>query len=189
VSRIGAIAAGPVAAGTPSALQPDAALNAQSAAAQPALAASSAPSARQPVNIPSALGARPNAFGAIQGNALRATGASLPEAVVRLRDARFGRIVDTQTSDQSGVFAFGTVDPGVYVVEVVGDDQGVLAASQLLNVNAGDMVSTSVRLPFRRLPLGGVLGNSTPAAAIIAAEAAAAGVLIATSTEPVSPTQ
>jgi hypothetical protein len=108
---------------------------------------------------------------------------------VRLRDARFGRIVDTQMSDQSGLFAFRTVDPGVYVAEIVGDDGNVLAASQMLNVTAGDTLSTAIRLPFRAVPLGGVLGDSTTAAAIIAAEAAAAGILTTTTTEPVSPTQ
>ena len=106
---------------------------------------------------------------------------------MRLRDARFGRIIDTQTSDQSGLFGFGEVDPGVYIVEMVGEDQSVLAASSLVNVTAGDSVSVPVRLPFR--PLGGVLGGSTPTAAIIAAEAAAAGVLTTRTTDPVSPTQ
>ena len=130
-------------------------------------------------------GARPSAFSTIQGNALRATGAALARATVRLRDARFGRIAGTQTSDQSGLFAFSAVDPGVYVVEIVGEDGSVLAASQMLNVTAGD----TVRLPFRALPLGGVFGDSTPAAAIVAAEAAAAGVLTTTTTQPVSPTQ
>ncbi|HLB44185.1 MAG TPA: carboxypeptidase-like regulatory domain-containing protein [Candidatus Limnocylindrales bacterium] len=134
-------------------------------------------------------GARPSAFSTIQGNALRATGAALARATVRLRDARFGRIAGTQTSDQSGLFAFSAVDPGVYVVEIVGEDGSVLAASQMLNVTAGDTASTAVRLPFRALPLGGVFGDSTPAAAIVAAEAAAAGVLTTTTTQPVSPTQ
>jgi hypothetical protein len=108
---------------------------------------------------------------------------------VRLRDARFGRIVAMQTSDESGAFAFGSIDPGVYLVEIVGNDGNVLAASQILSVNAGDIASATVRLPFSAVPLGGVLGNSVPTAAIVAAEAAAAGVLTTTITEPVSPTQ
>jgi hypothetical protein len=108
---------------------------------------------------------------------------------VRLRDARFGRIVDTQMSDPSGLFAFREVDPGVYIVEILGDDHSVLAASQLVNVTAGDAVSVPVRLPFRMVPLGGVLGDSTTSAAIVAAEAAAAGILTTTTTDPVSPTR
>jgi hypothetical protein len=130
---------------------------------------------------------RPNGFSTIEGNALRATGLGIRGVAVRLRDARFGRIVDTQTSGESGVFAFRSIDPGVYIVEVVGDDQHVLAASQLLNVTAGDTLSTSVRLPFRVAGAG--LFDSKGMAAIVAAEAAAAGILTTTTTNPVSPTQ
>lgn len=126
-------------------------------------------------------GARPSAFSTIRGNVLRAAGTTLPGATVRLRDARFGRILETLLSDGSGVYAFHPVDPGVYVVEVVGDDQRVLAASQLLSVNVGDTVSTSVRLPERDFT-----GRN---AAIVAAAAAAAGVLTTSATAPVSPTQ
>jgi hypothetical protein len=120
---------------------------------------------------------------------VRATGAALSRAIVRLRDIRFGRIADTQVSDPMGQFAFQDIDPGVYIVEIVGDNDTVLAATQVLNVTAGDTVATSVRLPFSATPLGGLLGDSAPTAAIIAAEAAAAGVLTTTVTEPVSPTQ
>ena len=125
----------------------------------------------------------------IQGNALSSTNGSLPNTLVRLRDARFGKIVDTQLSDKSGLFAFKAVDPGTYVVEVVGADQStVLAASQLLNVSAGDAISAVVKLPFRLPPLAGLLGNSTPSATAVATQAAASGVLATTTAvEDVSP--
>lgn len=117
----------------------------------------------------------------IQGNALSSTNGALPNTLVRLRDARFGKIVDTQLSDKSGLFAFKAVDPGTFVVEVVGADQStVLAASQLLNVSAGDAISAVVKLPFRLPPLAGLLGNSTPSATAVATQAAASGVLATT---------
>src|SRR5580765_8211963 len=62
-------------------------------------------------------GTRPNVFSNIQGNALDTTDGALANAAVRLRDARFGRIITTQTTDQAGLFAFRTVDPGSYIVE------------------------------------------------------------------------
>ena len=100
---------------------------------------------------------------------------------VRLRDARFGRVIDATTTDRSGMFAFRTVDPGSYIVEVMGtDQQTVLAASQLINVNSGDAVTAIVKLPFRIPPFAGVLGNSAPSAAAVTAEAAASGVLATT---------
>ncbi len=100
----------------------------------------------QPKLLP---GTRPNVLTSIQGNALSSTNGGLPNAYVRLRDARIGRIVDTQISDKSGLFAFKAVDPGSYIVEIVDNQQSVLAASQLLNVNAGEAVSAVVKLPFR----------------------------------------
>ena len=133
-------------------------------------------------------GVRPSSLTTIQGNALNSTNGSLPNTLVRLRDARFGKIVGTQLSDKSGLFAFRSVDPGSYVVEVMATDQAtVLAASQLLSVNAGDAVSAVVKLPFRIPPFAGVLGNSTPSAASVTTQAAASGFLATTTGDDVSP--
>ena len=95
----------------------------------------------------------------IQGNALNSTNGQMSNVVVRLRDARFGRIVDTQLTDKSGLFAFKAIDPGTYVVEIVANDQSILAASQLLNVNPGAAVSAIVKLPFRMPAFGGSDGQ------------------------------
>src|SRR3989442_12823955 len=96
-------------------------------------------------------GTRPNVFTTIQGNALSASNGGLPNVSVRLRDARFGHIVDSQVTDKSGLFAFRTVDPGSYIVELMGTDNAVIAASPMLNVTAGETVSAVVKLPFRIL--------------------------------------
>ena len=125
----------------------------------------------------------------IQGNALTSTNGPLNEVGVRLRDARFGRIVDTQLTDKSGLFVFKALEPGSYIVEVMANDQSVLAASQLLNVNAGEAVSAVVKLPFR-LPAftGGLLGNAgTPSATAIATQAAATSIVAVAPTAPISP--
>jgi hypothetical protein len=126
-------------------------------------------------------GTRPDVFSAIRGNALSPTNAPLPNTFVRLRDARIGQIVDTQMTDQSGLFTFRTVDPGSYIVEIMGQDQhSVLAASQLLNVGAGEAVSAIVKLAFKTPPWAGVLGNSAPSALAATTQAAAAGVMATT---------
>jgi hypothetical protein len=110
--------------------------------------------------------------------------------LVRLRDARFGRIVDTQVTDKSGIFAFKVVDPGSYIVEMVANDQTLLAASQILQVNAGDAVSAVVKLPLRIPPFAGLLGsNIAPTAALIASQATATGIAAVVPTAPVSPIQ
>lgn|SRR5262245_39217343 len=122
-------------------------------------------------------GSRSDAFTTIRGNALTSTDGSLADGVVRLRDARYGRIVGRTITDKSGLFAFPSVDPGSYVVEIVGPDQTVLAASEVINVNAGDAASTTVKLPIRVPPFAGALGHSTSSAIIVTTTAAAAGVL------------
>jgi hypothetical protein len=121
-------------------------------------------------------GTRAEAFVTIQGTALTSTNGLLTDATMRLRDARFGRIVGVTTTDRAGLFVFSHVSPGTYVVELLGADQSILAASQLLDVNAGEAVSAVVKLPFR-IPFAGALGKTAPSAAVIVATAAASGVL------------
>jgi hypothetical protein len=125
-------------------------------------------------------GTRRDVLGTIQGNALSSTNGQLPSASVRLRDARLGRIVDAQLTDRAGSFAFKAIDPGSYIVEIIGTDRTVLAASQLVNVNAGQAVSAVVKLPFRIPQFAGLLGNTTPSAAAVTAAAAGSSVLAAT---------
>ena len=123
-------------------------------------------------------GTRPTVFSAIQGNALTSTDGALADANIRLRDARVGQIIESQVTDRSGLFVFPSVDPGSYIVEIVGQDNySVLAASGILNVGPGESVSAIVRLPLRVPPLASILGRTTSSAAAIAMQAASAGVL------------
>jgi hypothetical protein len=134
--------------------------------------------------------ARKDSLTSIQGNALNSTNGQLNNAVVRLRDARFGRIVGTQLTDKSGLFAFKAVDPGSYIVEIMANDESILAASQLLNVNAGEAVSAVVKLPFRIPAFAGLMGStSTPSAIAVATQAAASGIASLVPTDPISPPQ
>ena len=114
----------------------------------------------------------------VRGNALTGTDQSLPDAIVRLRDARYGRIVDTAKTDATGLFEFRPVDPGSYVVELVAADRiAVLAASQVLNVEAREIVTTLVRMPTGEA-LAALFGNTRTSAAAVLSEAALAGVLV-----------
>ena len=137
--------------------------------------------------VPAVLPGTPEtAFSTIQGTALDSGNSILPDSPVRLRDARLGRINGTQRTDKSGLFDFRAVDPGSYVVELLGAGDTVLAASQLINVNAGEVVSAVVKLPFRLPRWGGLLGHTTAQAIAITAAAAATGVLSAATTTDVS---
>ena len=122
-------------------------------------------------------GTRGNVLTTIQGNALTSTNGVLADAVVRLRDARYGHILDTQVTDKTGLFSFRSIDPGTYVVELMGNDQAVLAASQLLSVGAGDIISAVVKMPWRVPPAAGLFGHSAGSALVVSSAAAASGVM------------
>jgi hypothetical protein len=143
--------------------------------AAPAVARATVAQASTPRILP---GTRPDVFATIRGNALTSSNGSLPTVSVRLRDARIGQIIETQVTDSSGLFAFSSLDPGSYIVEIVGPDQSsVLAASQVLNVGAGEALSAVVKLPFKIPPFGGLFGDSVGSAAAVTSQAAASGVM------------
>ena len=118
-----------------------------------------------------------NSVATIRGVALTATNHPLADARVRLRNARTGRVAGVKTTDQAGLFEFASVEPGSYIVELVTSKDEALAASDLLNPNGGDLLSTIVKLPYE-IPAGGLLfGHMSASALAITAAAAAAGVL------------
>jgi uncharacterized protein (DUF2141 family) len=129
-------------------------------------------------------------LGTIQGNALDSTNRKMVDAKMRLRDARFGHIVDTQLTDKSGIFTFSKLEPGSYIVEIMADDHSILAASELINVDGGQVVSTLVKLPFRVPAAAGAAGATAKSNAwIIATQALASSIAAVVPTRPVSPNQ
>ncbi|HXD72800.1 MAG TPA: hypothetical protein VN628_03645 [Vicinamibacterales bacterium] len=125
----------------------------------------------------------------IQGSALNSMNGSMADTFVRLRDARYGRIVNSTLTDKQGVFVFRGVDPGNYVVEVMNPaNNAVLASSQMLNVNTGEAISALVKMPFRIPPIAGLLGNSTQTTAQAVSTAAQAVTAAAASSNTVAQT-
>ena|SRR5256885_7048420 len=134
-------------------------------------------------------GTRVGVLSSIQGNAMSSTNGALADTVVRLRDARYGRIVSTVTSDKQGAFAFRGLDPGNYVVEVMSPaNNAVLASSQVLNVSTGEAISALVKLPFRIPPFAGLIGNGSQTTASAVSTAAQAVTAAATSSNTVAET-
>jgi hypothetical protein len=157
-----------------------------SVTAQPSATAGTRPVANSVV--PRVAGARSDVLTIIQGNALNSANDPLPGTLMRLRDARIGRVIETQLTDESGRFAFKVADPGSYIVELLGRDKRPLAASEILTVNAGDTVSAIIKLPSRGSPFAGLLSSSiAPSAALIATQAVASGIAAVVPTAPVSP--
>jgi Carboxypeptidase regulatory-like domain len=134
-------------------------------------------------------GTRVGVLSSIQGNAVTSTNGALADTVVRLRDARYGRIVSTVMSDKQGAFAFRGLDPGNYVVEVMSPaNNAVLASSPVLNVSTGEAISALVKLPFRIPPFAGLIGNASQTTASAVSTAAQAVTAAATSSNTVAET-
>jgi len=102
---------------------------------------------------------RTSALATIQVNAVSSINQPLGNSLVRVRDAKIGRIVSSSLTDKMGACSFKGLDPGNYVAEIVGTDQTQLAATNLISVNAGDSVSAVVKLPFKPTMIGSLLGN------------------------------
>ena len=134
-------------------------------------------------------GTRAGIFSSIQGHAVNSTNGALPNTLVRLRDARYGHIVDRVVTDPKGAFVFRNIDPGNYVVEIMSPaNDAVLASSPVVNVSAGEAVSALVKLPFRIPAFAGLIGNSTQTTASAVSTAAQAVTAAAASSNTVAET-
>ena len=88
------------------------------------------------------------------------------------------------------MFEFKGLEPGSYIVEIVANDQSILAASQLLTINAGEAVAAVVKLPFHVPPFAQLMGTTTTqSAAALVLQAAASGITALVPTAPISPNQ
>jgi hypothetical protein len=121
-----------------------------------------------------ALGATVNVRSAsIIGAAWNADNTPIPFAKLRLRNVVSGRIQAHTVADELGKFAFRSVEPGSFVVELVSDDGRILTVGHTFSAAPGETVATFVRLGTKVPWFNGFFGN---AAAIVASTAAAAGV-------------
>ena len=106
--------------------------------------------------------------GTIAGTAWRGDTTPYPQARIRLRNVQNGRGIARTVSDGEGRFQFERVVPGAYVVELLSQDDRVLAVGDLFGVSAGQQSLTAVRLSSRAPWFSGFFGNAA-AAAIAAA--------------------
>src|SRR5256885_1460283 len=99
---VGVIAIPLAAAGQPPAVQRE---------ALPKIMRPTTPPRSGPVNPDARVlaGTGSDAFTTIQGSVLTSSNGMLTDGTVRLRDARFGRIVDVTTTDNAGVLVFRQV--------------------------------------------------------------------------------
>lgn len=90
-----------------------------------------------------ALGGRDNALVGLAQNSLNAV---IPHARVVLRDIRTGEALQQATADELGQFSFIDLIPSDYVVELLGPDGSVVAASEVVTTSKGGLLRTIVRV-------------------------------------------
>ena len=123
--------------------------------------------------------------GVILGSAWRGDTTPYPQPRIRLRNVENGRGVARTVGDGEGRFRFDRVDPGAYVVELMSQDDKVIAVGDLFSVSPGIQSYTVVRLSARAPWFGGFFGNA--AAAAIAAASTLGVTATGTNGRPASP--
>jgi len=101
-----------------------------------------------------AFGGRDNALVGLAQNSLNAV---IPRARVVLRDIRTGEALQQTTADELGQFSFIDLVPGDYVVELLGPDGSVAAASEVLTTSKGGLLRTVVRVAAATTVVAAVL--------------------------------
>jgi len=101
-----------------------------------------------------ALGGRDNALVGLAQNSLNAV---IPHAHVVLRDIRTGEALDQATADELGQFSFIDLAPSDYIVELLGQDGSVVAASEVVTTSKGRLLRTIVRVAAAATAIAAVL--------------------------------
>jgi len=107
---------------------------------------------------------------AIVGFARDSAASVLPGAAVRLRDLRLGSVVAAARTNGGGQFAFPGLPPGTYLVELVAPDGIVLAVSDAVSVESGDIVQTVVQMSAPRRSFAAWMGLATTTAVNLASQ-------------------
>ena len=103
-----------------------------------------------------ALGGTDNALVGLAQNSLNA---SIPRARVVLRDIRTGEALQQTTADELGQFWFVDLPASEYVVELLGPDGSVAAASEVVKTSKGRLLRTVVRVAAATAAVVAVLSN------------------------------
>lgn len=105
----------------------------------------------------SALGGRLNA---LTGLARTSLNAPIAYAKLLLRDIRTGQVMGRVTANERGEFTFLDLNSSSYIVELLGTDGSVVAASPMVSMGLGDIRQTNVNAGASATSLNASFGNS-----------------------------
>jgi hypothetical protein len=100
----------------------------------------------------------------ITGRARNALSQPVPFAQLVLRNLATGDVVAETTADENGEFSFDDLSPTGYVVELLGADGSVIAASEMVAATSGGSQVANIRLSGNGTPravFGGITRVST----------------------------
>ena len=150
-----------------------------------------------PVFAAPARAAQP-AAGAISGSARNASSQSLPNHVVRLRNAETGQLTASTTSGPAGQFSFVGLNPATYVVEVLDAAGTVVGTSAAIVLSPAAMVASGLVIQASALGAAAAAGSAaggaflTSTLGIVTLAAVAAGVVgavVVATKDPASPSK
>lgn len=130
--------------------------------------------------------AAPTGTASLLGTTLDAAARHLPDTRVQVRNLRSGNLEQSTVSDGAGAFAFRSLLPGTYVVEMTLVNGSVVAISDAVVLADAQQARTVVQLPARFRGFAWWLGSATTVAL---AQAASLGVLAVNGGQPVTPQQ
>ena len=110
-------------------------------------------------STPGAIAALGGTDNALVGLAQNSLNASIPRARVVLRDIRTGEALQQATADELGQFWFVDLPSSEYVVELLGQDGSVVAASEVVKTSKGRLLRTVVRVAAAAAVVMAVFSN------------------------------
>lgn len=105
----------------------------------------------------SVLGGKVNA---LVGFARTSLNAPIPYARVVLRNIRTGQVQGSAMANERGEFSFLDIESTLYVVELLGVDGSVVAASPLVTMQRGDVQQTQLRVASSASTVTASFGNA-----------------------------
>jgi hypothetical protein len=97
---------------------------------------------------------------ALVGFARTSLNTPIPYARVVLRNIRTGQVLARTVANERGEFSFVDLESNVYIVELVGADGSVVAASPLVMMARGDVQRTELRVASAASTIAASFGNT-----------------------------